>query len=461
MPTPLEKQFTEAMLDIYRIARKETSYNPARFLGMVNERGGLDTARSLLHASGVSEGFTRLALERRLDLTVEALVLSPKWRSLFTSEELALAEARLRQYGYDVQQMFADELDDETVFPTLRRIVSELNDRSGQYEVGRLQEIRKELHPASRSGRYRIFDEAADTVAGGEYTFHFGGRRELQFNVGFETAEATPVFRHGVAFSLEKSQWVQDAAEVLIPKIARFNEFLRLNPAALKEFQMWYWQRRKFSGVLPVQPISPAVAEPETFIMVGKRTDTPPIRFDEILRDFDRLIPLYRFVESTGPAFPNVDSPITGIRFVPGHHPSKIVTKSALRSKSIDVHLHHNELQTKIYQHLVQIYGEAKVGTEQLSGPGNRVDIVVRTGTGFIYYELKPSFSARACVREGFSQLLEYSYWPTAQEAERLILIGEYPPSAEESAYLERLRSTFGLPIWYQWFDERSQMLRE
>jgi hypothetical protein len=195
--------------------------------------------------------------------------------------------------------------------------------------------------------------------------------------------------------------------------------------------------------------------------MLGKRADTPPIRFDEILRDFDRLIPLYRFVESTGPAFPNVESPIIGIRFIPGHRPGKVGTQGVHRSHSVDVRLHHNDLQTKIYRHLVQIYGEAAVGTEQLSGPGNWVDIVVQAGTSFIYYELKPSFSARACVREGISQLLEYSYWPTAQEAERLILIGEYPPNAEESEYLERLRSRFGLPIWYQWFDEESQTLRE
>lgn len=37
----------------------------------------------------------------RLDLTVEAVVTeSPRWRDLFTDEELSRAEKRLKAYGY-------------------------------------------------------------------------------------------------------------------------------------------------------------------------------------------------------------------------------------------------------------------------------------------------------------------------------------------------------------------------
>ena len=94
--------FNEAMLNIYREAKSEAGYNATRFLNMVVENGGIATARYLLHASTVSEGYTALWERKRLDLTVEAMILAPKWRSLFTADEIGIAVHRLREYGYAV-----------------------------------------------------------------------------------------------------------------------------------------------------------------------------------------------------------------------------------------------------------------------------------------------------------------------------------------------------------------------
>ena len=60
MPTEAESQFNEAMLNLYRRAKAEAGYNATRFLSMVVEHGGLETARYLLHAATVSEGYTAL-----------------------------------------------------------------------------------------------------------------------------------------------------------------------------------------------------------------------------------------------------------------------------------------------------------------------------------------------------------------------------------------------------------------
>lgn len=35
-----------------------------------------------------------------LELTVEAMILQPKWRELFSAEERRIAVERLRDYGY-------------------------------------------------------------------------------------------------------------------------------------------------------------------------------------------------------------------------------------------------------------------------------------------------------------------------------------------------------------------------
>ncbi len=102
MPTDLEKRFNEALLDVYRRAKAEAGYNATRFLGMVSEMGGYETARTLIHASTVSEGYTALWERGRLDLTVEAVILQPQWRDLFSQLERDIARRRLIEYGYDV-----------------------------------------------------------------------------------------------------------------------------------------------------------------------------------------------------------------------------------------------------------------------------------------------------------------------------------------------------------------------
>jgi hypothetical protein len=100
MTSKLESEFHEAMRDIYRRAKAEAGYNAARFLGMVSERGGLETARVLLHASTVSDGYAALWERRRLDLSVEAVILDPKWAPLFSNSERRIAVDRLREYQF-------------------------------------------------------------------------------------------------------------------------------------------------------------------------------------------------------------------------------------------------------------------------------------------------------------------------------------------------------------------------
>lgn len=96
--SPQEAKFNQAMLDIYTRAKVEIGYNATRFLQMVREKGGVETAHYLLagNVTDVSEGFTQLALKDRLDLAVETLVQSPDWTGLFSEAELKIARLRLR-----------------------------------------------------------------------------------------------------------------------------------------------------------------------------------------------------------------------------------------------------------------------------------------------------------------------------------------------------------------------------
>ena len=105
MTTALEAEFDVAMMDIYRHARTEANYTATRFLQMLHEHRGLKTAQLLLHTAHVSDGYTALWQRGRLDLTVEALILQPRWHGLFTDEDRGIARDRLRTYRFDVTSL--------------------------------------------------------------------------------------------------------------------------------------------------------------------------------------------------------------------------------------------------------------------------------------------------------------------------------------------------------------------
>ena len=56
-------------------------------------------------------------------------------------------------------------------------------------------------------------------------------------------------------------------------------------------------------------------------------------------------------------------------------------------------------------------------------------------------------------MREALAQLLEYSFWPGAIAAARLIIVGEPVLDADTATYLHGLRTRFSIPIYYQQFD--------
>src|SRR5579872_3670880 len=100
MSQELEARFDDAMMVLYQRARDECNYKASYFLQMLHEHRGLETARILLHASNVSEGYVALWERHRLDLTVESVILADEWRALFSEEERSIARNRLAEYGH-------------------------------------------------------------------------------------------------------------------------------------------------------------------------------------------------------------------------------------------------------------------------------------------------------------------------------------------------------------------------
>jgi 5-methylcytosine-specific restriction enzyme A len=91
--------FTEFLLQ--KAAEAEAlGYRPTQFKQMLGAQRGNATVRQLLAKGKPSDGFTRLWELGRLDLTVEALVVETKWRSLIDPILVQQAERLLTQSKY-------------------------------------------------------------------------------------------------------------------------------------------------------------------------------------------------------------------------------------------------------------------------------------------------------------------------------------------------------------------------
>src|SRR5438132_13512662 len=99
---------------------------------------------------------------------------------------------------------------------SIEQIARQLNAAAEAHPIGQLQTIRQRLKNKRRERR-PIFEKGSIFP---EFAFHWGGREELQFNIGDETVDGHDVLRHGVAFSFEPSMNLPHIAP-LIPKVAR------------------------------------------------------------------------------------------------------------------------------------------------------------------------------------------------------------------------------------------------
>jgi len=319
----------------------------------------------------------------------------------------------------------------------IESIVSEINQRAKTHPVGKLHEIRKNL-PGHRISSKYIFDSRTIKDL---YAFHFGGRKELQFNIGVEDDK----LRYGVAFSLETSRSLPKI-NVLFPKIKRFNDFIQSYPEEYLDMRMWHYKDGVRSSDYMPTSIPHELVTKGVFIFLGKRQSLTLLDYECILNIFDRLLPLYEYVENNG----NLQLPLEApFEFQPGCTTKKPSAKVTQAQKEIDMNLRHNALQEALWSKLSKKYGDKNVGTENQSGTGS-IDLVVHQNSEYWFYEIKTAYSPRVCIREAIGQLLEYAFWPGMQTVTRLIVVGEGALDKGGEKYLCTLRNRFSLPIEYE-----------
>jgi hypothetical protein len=169
-----------------------------------------------------------------------------------------------------------------------------------------------------------------------------------------------------------------------------------------------------------------------------------------ILRDFDRLYALYEDVESG-------ESP-------PSAAPQRQVSAARHATASrltaeIEVDLRHNLLQESLVRMLKAEFHGCPVHPEWEVAEGGRVDVAVDTRSGLLFCEIKVAPHVRAALREAIGQLLEYAHRPPERCAKKWWVVSEGVPSAEDVAYLQALRTRYGLPVFYRRIDVEAAIL--
>ncbi len=327
----------------------------------------------------------------------------------------------------------------------IKQIAEELNKRASTYSIGGLQDIRKEIKKLSRKASSTIFTN--ETISEEGWAFHYGGRKELQFNIGFEEEG----FRYGVAFSLETSQALP-SIEVLFPKILKLNSLIVSQPEKFYSYKMWYWQDGQRSEITNVLEITEKIIKKGTFIFIGSLMDAQNINFDTVLDSFDDLLKVYIEVENENENYiietATETSKVKGFWFQSGKKDLPQSTNYTSTQKQINVYARHSLLQEKLYNQLVSLFGEESVGLENYIN-GNRIDLVLNINSKYTFYEIKTGNSAKQCIREAIGQILEYTYYDGEKYADKIVIAGEYEIDLKTKQYLNFLKIEFNLPIEY------------
>lgn len=110
---------------------------------------------------------------------------------------------------------------------------------------------------------------------------------------------------------------------------------------------------------------------------------------------------------------------------------------------------YHDQMQNAIFELLkTSKYDYKKVYIER-----GRVDLKAKTQQDtWHYFELKTD-NPKQSIRKALGQILEYSYFPDTEKAEKLIIIADEEPNEDVIKYLAHIRDKFNLPISYRHFN--------
>jgi hypothetical protein len=99
----LARRFTNTLAERYIVDIKAAiGLRFTRTIALIHELGGVAAVRRIMtYATHPSEGYTKLWETGHLDLSFEALMVTPRFAPLFEESELQWAFQRLSDYDYE------------------------------------------------------------------------------------------------------------------------------------------------------------------------------------------------------------------------------------------------------------------------------------------------------------------------------------------------------------------------
>lgn len=107
----------------------------------------------------------------------------------------------------------------------------------------------------------------------------------------------------------------------------------------------------------------------------------------------------------------------------------------------------HSILQNRLREALRNHYGSKSVNMER-----DFVDLKLNDSGKTIFIEIKMEKTVKNCIRLALGQLMEYAHYPNLRKADMLLVVGDAEPNPNDVVYLQYIRDTYKLPIYYaQW----------
>jgi hypothetical protein len=300
----------------------------------------------------------------------------------------------------------------------LAKFIEEINDSAKYYDIKYFQSIRKQIHPGARGND--IFPSKPKHVVKDEgYVYHLGGRAELQLNIGLDKDSGE--FRYGIAFALKEDRYLHDPLNLLKPKINRLNQYLREHLNEFEDMQFWAYDEIEGATIVGPKKVEPIAKNANlirnnVFLFWGKFALWKETKADDVLLLFDRLLPVYEYVEG----YTTHVKQVKGLKFKLGNNLERMQVRSKRETRKIN--LRHNVLVRTLHSILKRLGKDAGNANTNLLA---KIDMIESTEDALVYYEVKTSDDIKLCIREALGQLLEYSYWPGGREAKSLIIITE------------------------------------
>lgn len=326
------------------------------------------------------------------------------------------------------------------IIPNLARSI---NGNMAGYKMSNFQHLRKKIKGLSRPKTLKIFsDETID--AKGSWAFHDGGRTEMQFNIGLDNNGV----RYGLAFSLEPSQTLPNPS-ILFPKVYRLNYLIEEKPQLFENLSLWSWHdgcRDDYSDMC----IPENVIKNGSFIFLGKESSSSDIDPGEVLQTFDQMLEIYLQIEGGIDDNSEERSERTSnFVFRPVNHQLPQRYSFELNNRKVQIRGRHTQIQEKLIDELQRTYGQTNVSVEQSLGY-NEIDVVVKDGDNFIFFEVKVASSLKRVIREALGQLMEYAYYGGTKIAQKLVIVSDYALDERNRDYLAYLVREFNLPVEYK-----------